>query len=198
MPSGYTSEIYDGNESFKDFVTLCAKDFGAYYHLRDESRDTPLTKIDDWDVFHYQKSLDKAQTAYDEFTALSEDEQKALWQENLKEIREANEKADRQDTELAERYGKMLAKVIAWDVPAELKNLKDKMRSALEDSIRFDCGGRGYRLPEPEFDKWRDDKVSSLERSIKYDVEHLELAKKRMAEQHAWHDMLMEVMTQFD
>lgn len=198
MPSGYTSEIYDGDESFKNFVTRCAKDFGAYYHLRDEGIGAPLSKIDDGDVQYYTKSLDKSQTKYDEFTALSEDEQRVKWQEAMEEIRKANEKGIKRDNELAERYGKMLAKVIAWNVPDELKNLKDKMRKALEDSIDFDCGHRGYKIPEPGFEKWRDAQVDSLMRSIQYDQEHLELAKKRMAEQHAWHEMLMKAIEQFD
>jgi hypothetical protein len=198
MPSGYTSEIYDGDESFKNFVTRCAKDFGAYYHLRDEGIDAPLSKIDDWDVQYYTKSLDKSQTKYDEFTALSEDEQRVKWQEAMEQIRKANENGIKRDNELAERYGKMLAKVISWNVPDELKNLKDKMRKALEDSIDFDCGHRGYRIPEPGFEKWRDAQVDSLMRSIQYDQEHLELAKKRMAQQHAWHEMLMKAIEQFD
>lgn len=195
MPNGYTAEIYDGDESFRKYVIRVAKSFGAYYHLREEGLDEPLSKIDDSDVLHYKQSLDNAQTKYDEFTALSEDEQKALWQEDLVRIREANHRAVVRDAELAERYGRMLGKVIVWNVPEELIELKKTMRKYLEESMDFDCGiGPVYQSDEPTFEKWLNDKVASFERDKSYYSERLEKTKKRLAEQHAWHEMLMKAL----
>jgi len=37
MPSGFTSDIYDGKKiTFKDFTLKCARAFGACIHLRDD------------------------------------------------------------------------------------------------------------------------------------------------------------------
>lgn len=199
MPNGYTAEIYDGDESFRKYVIRVAKDFGAYYHQRDGRLDDELTKIDDSDILYYTRKIDEAQTTYDNFTALSEEAQKELWQEDLEKIRAANARSVVRNTELAERYGRMLGKVVGWNVPDELSNLKKTMQKHLIESMNFDCGtGPVYQLEEPTFDKWLNDKVESLTRDMSYYAKELERSKKQFAEQHAWHQMLMDALKDID
>lgn len=199
MPNGYTSDIYDGNESFRNYAMNVAKAFGAYYHLRDESSDAPLSKLDSDSLHFYQKKLDDAQVAYDDFTALSLSEQKELWQEELVKIRKVNAESKVRNEELAARYSRMLGKVVAWNVPKELAGLKSTMRQYLIESMDFDCGtGPVYQMPEPTLDKWIDDKVRGLQRDIIYYTNSIEREKKRLAEQHAFHEALMDALKDMD
>lgn len=193
MPNGYTAGIYEGDDSFKNYVTRVAKDFGAYYHQRDDGLDEPLKPLGDDSLLYHQRELDKAQTKYDDFTALDVNAQRKVWQEALKDVREANEKSNQEGIELASRYGELLAQTIAWTVPPELVNLKDKMRKYLEDSIDFDCNVN-YNLPEPDFDKWLREHLRSLEWGIEYHSKEVEREKKCIAEQREWHNLLMDAL----
>ncbi|UUG69481.1 hypothetical protein SEA_SHAM_180 [Streptomyces phage Sham] len=193
MASGYTSKLHDGEQEFSEFVLDCARAFGAYIHLRDEPN-AVLSKIED-DTPNRIRALDRAQQAYDEFTALSEDEQKEMHKEYVLRTRKYNEDSAKNRTEVAERYGRMLGKVIAWNPPKELENLKDFMKEQLESSIEFDC--KPYEAKILEFDEWLDNHVSHLLRSIEYAEDDIEKEKKRVKEQHAWHEALLKAAQQF-
>jgi hypothetical protein len=193
MASGYTHKLYDGEQEFGEFVLDCARAFGAYIHLRDEPN-AALSKIED-DTPRRMRSLDRAQEAYNEFTALSLEEQRELHKKYVVDTEKHNEKTKKHRLEVAERYGKMLAKVIAWDPPKELENLKDFMKEQLEGSINFDC--KPYESRVLEFDEWLDNQVRSLLRSIEYAEDDLEREKKRVKEQHAWHEALLKAAQQF-
>ncbi|QOI67552.1 hypothetical protein SEA_BEUFFERT_183 [Streptomyces phage Beuffert] len=193
MPSGYTAELYEGEQSFEDFVKKAARAMGAYMHLRDEPSDTPLTKRT-LDVSYYIQRIDKAQTEYDEFTAMSEDEQRGLYQKFLDNRKEYEVESNEQTDALAARYGEMLARVISWRVPDELDGLKDFMREQLEASINFDCGYRGVNLPTPTFEEWRDEKVDQLERDKVYYGKRMDEEKQRVKEQNEYHDALMKAL----
>jgi len=193
MATGYTSKLYDGEQEFGEFVLDCARAFGAYIHLRDEPN-AVLSKIED-DTPNRIRALDRAQTAYDEFTALSEEEQKALHQEYVLSTQAYNRKNLQRRIDVAERYGKMLAKVIAWNPPEELENLKEFMKEQLEGSIEFDC--KPWEAKVLEFEEWRDDHVKHLLRMIERCEEDIEREKKRVKEQHAWHEALLKAAQQF-
>lgn len=193
MATGYTSKLHDGEQEFSEFVLDCARAFGAYLHLRDEPN-AVLSKIDD-DTPRRLRALDNAQEEYNEFTALSVDEQKALYKKYVADTTKYNEDSKKKRLEIAERYGKMLAKVIAWNPPKELENLKEFMKEQLESSIDFDC--KPFESRVLDFGEWLAFTVDSLLRSIEYREKDVEREKKRVAEQHAWHEALLKAAKQF-
>lgn len=191
MATGYTHALNQGEQSFEDFVFGCAKAFGAYIHLRDEPSSAVLSKIED-DSARYELAIGTAQTHYDDFTALTEEEQREKYDKYVAEMTHWNEETKKSNRELSERYGRMLARVISWDAPKELSELQEFMKEQLESSIRFDCRGGNYRIQE--FDEWLDTKVRCLERAISSATERFEREKARVAEQHAWHDTLFKAV----
>lgn len=191
MASGYTSELHDGDQSFEDFALGCARAFGAYIHLRDDANGTPLSKIEDRTA-DYQRALDKAQTKYDDFTALTEDEQRKVYEKYVEEMIEYNMDGQAKRQAISARYGMMLGKVIAWSVPKEIEPLREFMQKQLIDSIEFDC--RFPALAVLPFEEWLDDHVSHLLRSLDNAYSRLEREKKRVAEQHAFHEALMKAI----
>jgi len=193
MATGYTSKLHDGEQSFSDFVLDCARAFGAYVHLRD-NLNTVTLQIEDR-TSTYAGYVDKSQTAYDNFTALTEDEQRQQYNKYVADMTKYYSDQKVKDAELAKRYGEMLGRVIAWNVPKELNNLKEFMKEQLERSIEFDC--KTYNFNAPTFEEWLDDKVSYLERSLRNDVESLEKEKKRITEARAWHEALLKAAQQF-
>lgn len=194
MASGYTHKLHEGEQEFSEFILDCARAFGAYIHLRDEPH-AVLSKINDCTA-DYQRRVDRASEEYVEFTALSEFEQRDIYDKEIAEI-EKHEKESRENKKaVAERYGKMLGKVLAWQAPKELENLKEFMKEQLESSIEFDC--KVYKSRIREFGDWLDDKVSYLERSIERAEEQVREEKKRVKEQHAWHEALLKAAKEFD
>jgi hypothetical protein len=193
MTTGYTSKLYDGEQEFSDFVMGCARAFGAYFHLRDEPNGS-LSKIEDRTP-EMIRNLDRVQEKYDEFTALSVDEQKRLHQDYVESTQAYNRKTEKRKREVADRYGRMLAKVIAWNPPKELENLKEFMKEQLESSIAFDC--KHFESKVLGFDEWLDDHVAHLLRCIENAEDDIESEKKRVKEQHAWHEALLKAAQQF-
>lgn len=187
MPTGYTSELYDGKEqSFHEFVLSCARNFGALIEMRDEPLDAPIPDAFTPSDYHVT-ALAKAQAEYDRLIGMSDDEATV----------EANRLADEWDAKLADqeatrvarkaRYEAMLSDVQAWRPPtSEHKGLKDFMIEQLTESIRFDCSTYEYPSPTRDGGDWRYEALAKARRDIEYHtVEH---AKDvfRAAERTAW------------
>ena len=60
MPTGYTSDIYDGKDiSFREYALKCARNFGAYVEMRDSSLDTEMPTEFEPSTY-YRDKLDEA------------------------------------------------------------------------------------------------------------------------------------------
>lgn len=190
MSSFYTEGIAEGNDSFFDYATLCAREFGAYHHMRDDEDDVLLYPLPDDEIIRQKKRLEDAQDEYDEFTARSEDSQRAVYETECRKRNAEMQKENARRLVVLRRYSDMLGRVIAWDVPEKLSSLKGVMQKNIESSIQFDCSP--IKTTHPDFSDWRDAKVKSLERSIHYSAEALVLAKKQYEEMRDWHKTLMD------
>jgi hypothetical protein len=193
MPSGYTSDIYDGKDvSFRDFVTSCAREMGAFYHMRDEPSGVPLTRMVSNE--HYeQRMIFEIQQEYHDFTALDEYSQRELWKVYVDEQIESDKVSEEKRKTLRKRYADMLAQVLSWDAPESLKTLRDFMEKQLRDSIDFDT--RPYDFTAPlEFEEWRDKKISRMDSNLDYYDSCIEKQRKRIKEQHLYYDDLMNAL----
>jgi len=136
MPSGYTSDIYNGKEvTFKDFALGCARAFGACVMQRDDPADVK-PKIMPEESYHTEelKKLKKFKKPT-----------KAQFESYVKKTIADYEKSIKEKNELKKRYSDILEKAKNWKPPTKgHERLKAFMIEQLTDSRNFDCGGLDY------------------------------------------------------
>lgn len=141
MPTGLTVKIYEGKDvSFKEFALLCARQFGALAHMRNEDLDVQIIKKEP--NIYYLEELNEAKKKLEEFKANPPTREFLAkeWAEKLEKLKEEDVKRNKEYDELRMRYLEMLRQVQAWVPPTdEHTNLKKFMIEQLESSIRFDC-----------------------------------------------------------
>jgi monoamine oxidase len=188
MPTGYTADLKDGI-SFKTYALNCARAFGACVTLRDEpggGENIP----DEFTPSDYNAKA--AQKARDELAALlnltpDQRERRAAkaWDEaETSRLMRLEDKRKQR-----EAYEAMLAKVNAWTPPTpEHAGLHEFMRTQIEQSIDFDCGGDYGKTPTPRLtgDQWSAQEAARLNRDIGYHEKEHAAECKRAADRTAW------------
>lgn len=186
MPTGYTATLYEGEQSFEQFVWRVARGFGALIHLRDESPKSKITLPND--------EVEEAQrTKY--LSEQLEEYAKELHYFNNATKNQLRQKLDSEHFENVEslkqsrkdkrnrfkRYSKMMNNVLNWLPPTEDHiNLKQLMIDQLNTSIEYDCHGMNDSLPRKKSLKnWLKETKESLERSIEYYTKELKEQDKK-------------------
>jgi len=173
MPSGYTSEIYNGKDiTFKDFALRCARAFGPCMHQRDDDgNDKPkLREKDNNDNYHIEKIneakkwVKPTKAEFDDYV--------------VKQTAYYNEQIDEQN-KLKVRYENMLKQAKKWTPPtSEHKRLKEFMIEQLTQSMNFDCESDHYEqklieIKNLTYKKHIKDLQASNKRAIKYHTKQL-------------------------
>lgn len=196
MPTGYTAAIIDGEGiEFKDFALLCAREFGATIHMRDEPTDNPPAhdSVSDYHphkiestknrIIHYQNThRDKLK---DEFVMATESARKKL------------EEVSAKDKQNLSRLTAILREAEKWEPPTgEHIGLQEFMISQINQTIGFDCHSADYhaqrlkKLDAMTLDEWIEDKLIHLYQELKYHREELKKEQKRVAGRNKWIDEL--------
>jgi hypothetical protein len=170
MPSGYTSDIYNGKEvTFKDFALGCARAFGACVMQRDDPADEK-PKIMPEESYHTEelKKLNKFKKPT-----------KAQFDSYVKETIADCEKSIKEKNELKKRYSDILENAKNWQPPTkEHERLKAFMIEQLTDSRSFDCCGLDHYEHELKvvsamtYEDYVTKKLTEHNRSIKYHEEY--------------------------
>ncbi len=188
MPTGYTSDLYDGKEqSFPAFAMECARAFGALILMRDEARGATIP--DEFQPSDYHKT--HAATARDDwaiYTAMSLDVALETSRVEYEKYWEARRDSEHKRDAMRGRYEAMLAEVEDWMPPTpDHAGLKKFMREQLQESIKFDCGSMEYYpKPPPLGEEWRAAKIARAEKDITYhDAEYAEEVE-RARERSDW------------
>lgn len=188
MANAYTAVLNSGEQEFKEFVMRCARGMGAFINQRDESLDTGLRKLGP-DTDYYNRIIDKTQEKHDEFVSLTENEQQSLYKKYVDDTKAAYEERENARKELRARYAKMLAEVIAWDIPESLETLRSFMEQQLRDSIKHDT--KKSTLSIMTFEEWLDDTIELMENMI-YRAERNRAEEiNRSISQNQYYDDLM-------
>lgn len=173
MPSGITSEIYDGKDvSIADFAARVGRQMGYFMHMRDEPNDAPLTYPNDlWtnkDSF-YVKALRDIKQEKALWLAMTEEQRYAKWSDYYREGKVKVAEQIARDAELRFRYTRMLAKIEAVDVSNEqlMESTKENMIRYINESIEFDCSDDPGKYYEPaEYIAWCKDTEAYFARNI--------------------------------
>lgn len=188
MPTGYTADIKDGI-NFKTYAMNCARAFGACVTLRDEpggGENIP----DEFTPSDYHAKA--AQNARQELAALlnltpDQRERRASKAWDAAETSRLMYLEDKRKQR--EAYEAMLAKVNAWKPPTpEHTGLHEFMRTQIEQSIDFDCGGDYGKTPTPRLtgEQWAAQEEARLNRDIAYHEKEHAAEVARAASRTAW------------
>lgn len=190
MPTGLTARIYEGKEvSFKDFALLCARQFGALMHMKDEPLDAPIIKREP-NTF-YLEELNKSKRKLEEFKANPPVKEFLVkeWAEKLERLKEEDIKRNKEYDELRMRYLKMLKQVEEWVPPTkEHTKLKQFMVEQLEHSIQFDCMIHNNADKFPTMEQYIEDGLSPrhLEKEVEYYQRRWDNEVKHCEEVNKW------------
>ncbi len=171
MPTGYTSDIYDGKDvSFEDSTWTCARAFNHLASMRDLPMGTPIPEKFEAPKYHAEE-LVKAQARLAEVESWDYDRATAEASNDYEKRLQRWEEADLKSRGRHERYEAILAQAQAWIPPTSDHNgLKELMVEQLKKSIELDC--RSYEtLPPLEGDVYREEQVAEAERGIVYHTE---------------------------
>lgn len=186
MPTGYTSDLCDGEQSFEQFVWQCTRAMGVCVMMRDE----PLGHLPplrfEGEASHERERLTEAQSEqarYDRMTIEQADREAKY--EHDKAVRNYH-RSYAEHRELRHRLDKMRKRVADWTPPtADHVGLKDFMLEQLDLTIDFD--GRFLSNHPEEKDgrrwlrerrKWAREEVDRCEKCL---YEELDRSDKRNA-----------------
>lgn len=193
MPTGYTAAIHDGVReiTFREFASECARAFGAAIMLREEPHGPIPPKLPAEDSYH-RDALAKAERALREARDMPLREAGRLAKEAHESEVADVARRERERKARVKRYRAMLGKVRAWTPPTpDHHGLKDFMVQQLEESMRFDCGGRRWEAgPRKTAEQFKHDAVAQALRDVEYHAKNLREDLERHANRQAWVDAL--------
>lgn len=170
MPTGYTSDIYEGKEvTMSDYLIKCSRAFGATITMRDEPLDKSIPVFEPNP--YYKESLDKERIKYDHFLKMTDDEIRheidAVYDEQL----ESYERLAKESQERRKRYESILKELKAWEPPTvDHFGLKNFAINQIETSIEIDCNNCNYSkyLQKPTVEEWKSQQLKDFETNIEY------------------------------
>lgn len=191
MPTGYTSEIYDGkNVTLRDFAIRCARGMGALISMRDELLDAPLPLQLQPSTEHYDSRVAAAKARIAELEAMTSEERCAAAAKYNDEVCARNEKRVKENDALRQTYERLIAETEAWQGAPE--GLKEFMLSQLNESMRFDTSSAPYTEEETSAGVWYGRQLAAaygdIETWTKYRDEEVDRTKARnewLAQLHA-------------
>lgn len=187
MPTGYTSDLYDGKDvSFETFALKCSRAMGAAIHQRDDSGDAEISfrQVSDY----YLERIQKAKADLSRALERSYDEWEEMQDEEIRSAEEYRKNYIKDQRTRMRLYEEMLDEVIAWVPPTDKhQGLKDFMIQQLERSIDFD--GTDYVPSVPEHlgvEEYADIKIAAASKAVSNAVESLDKERKSVQSQNEW------------
>lgn len=193
MPTGYTSDIYDGkNVSAKEFIIKCAKAFGANIALRDEGMDVeiPIYEPSDYHIKQIEKTKENIKKLANMTDEEIQNEIEAAYNKKI----EDNEKAVNRARVLENRYLLVLNDVQKWNPPTEDHvKLKEYAIDQLTQSIKHDCSTSYITEPVKEtVNEYRISRLKYENENLEYHTKSYENEVQRTNEKNEWNRKLKE------
>ena len=184
MPSAYTSNLHDGEQTFEEFILGAARGMGALIMQRDDPLDAPLRlpKTSDWHVNALVQARADLLAAQSLTQRQAERAAEAVYQEKLDRWHESEQQRRDRDA----RYRDMLAAVHGWMPPtADHVGLKTFMVEQLEESARFDCMAMNppVRLTGEQH---QEAVIAAAQRNVEYHTKALSEEAERAEGRRAW------------
>jgi hypothetical protein len=187
MPTGFTSEVANGNISdLRSFALLCARGMGALVTLRDEPHDAPFPERLEPSTKYHDERIAQAREAFAKLETMGEADREAACAEYNRKVEADRADAVARNTETLNRYNAMLAQVTRWNGAPE--GLKEFMLSQLLQSKDFDCGYDPTEyMPKPlDVSEWYRTEFERLSRDIGYHEGERAKEVARTVQRNAW------------
>jgi hypothetical protein len=186
--TGYTSPVVRGEvTTLSDFAFRCARVIGYFYDMRDEDGDV-VPSIKPPNTYHTEKKL----AIKKDLEAILNDPVDALLEQYRNDCCsvEAGRMAFNDQCKLeSERIQAMKEKVLKWEVPPEVQELKKFMLQQLDITE-----STGYDTPyiKPTFDEWRKSRIEQLQRDLEYHSQEEAKSLKHAEVRNQWLSKLQE------
>lgn len=192
MPTGYTSDIYNGkSQTFEEFALSCAHAF--LFNMREAAADAPIPDYLELSDYHVRE-LAKAKKDLALYRKMSLADAKKIFDKDFKTNQKENKQSLRKNGDLFFRYHEMLTKVERWNPPKALAGLKKFMEEQLSESIKFDCSAV-TSTPKPKDDddenprdvkSWLKAKKENSQNDIEYHSRELKKEQKAAEDYKVW------------
>lgn len=156
MPSGLTSDIYEGKDvSLRDYLMQVGRGMGFAIMQRDDPYDEPVKEVEEQS--YYSKQLRRYSEEVAELEAMSDEDLVEDERKRREDAIESRRAGIEKSLTLRARYEDMRKQVVGWDCPAIMESTREYALKQLDESIRFDCGEKGnedrfYHVPKVNTD----------------------------------------------
>lgn len=189
MPTGYTADIYSGkNVTLKDYIMLCARQFGACITMRDDPLSVPIPEEFQPDDYHL-KQIEKIEKQLQDLKDNPKNQKE--WETEYQNIYEKafkeHEKCELEKAKMKVRYENMIMEVSNWEPPTkDHHNLKEFALRQLKESMEFDTST--YPFEFPEMNEWVISKStgSGLLKDLAYHKEQYAEEVTRCKKRNQW------------
>jgi len=194
MPTGYTADIAKPETTFEDFAKHCARNFGAFIHLRDEAYDGTMPR-QEVSNYHAKRiiALEAEKVRLGNMTII---EAEAKAKAEFESRKERAIQSVRDNMVLKARYEQFLEKAKAYKPPTpEHENYRKFMIKQIEESIDFDCN-ISYSMEDLSKYKplsgagWKRAQYKHIEKDLAYAEKHIREEIERVAGRNGWIDAL--------
>lgn len=190
MPTGYTYHIENGEvKTGKDFLVMCAREFGACITMRDKGFDEPIPeKFEPND--YYAKALDRAFEKLDKYKNMTLDEAKALIDEEYEKRQEECRSKIIEERNKKKMYTKIKKEIDEWEPPTDghlgLKKFAlDQIKISSEHDY-ISCYEDELNKPKTSPEDYIKHGLSAAIDDLAYAKKHMEEEKERVDERNAW------------
>lgn len=188
MPTGYTAGLYEGEQSFEDFVLGAARGMGALVTMRDDPSDAPIPDEFKPSPWHTEK-IEAARKRLRELEAMPPEVAADEVRQEVERAKKARAERKKNLDGIRDRYEQMIEQVEAWTPPtADHNSFKKFMLDQLREALSFDCGGDLYpSIPEPLTPQgWVEKERAKAYRDIEYHSAEHEKEVERAKGRTAW------------
>lgn len=195
MPTGYTFKIGYDSYPFEEFVWDCAKNFGAFSHMRDEPYGAKISFPKE--STYYQDRLDESRLELERFEAMTLEEAQIECDKYYEEIQISHRAHLAANKIEIEKFRAMRDKVNAWIPPtADHVELKDFMLQQLGETLYYNNTAFYYEnaLLEPKQSPqdWIDAGIDQCRWDVIRYTRSAQEEQKRYIENIEWINRLME------
>lgn len=194
MPTGYTSDIYEGKStSLRDLVIRCAHGMGFMVLLRDDGIHCEVPRRFEVDPYH-QGRIQEAKGRLDYLKGLDSHAARTQalleYNQKLRKRQQALAKNDR----LRADYQELIEQAERWEVPEQMDGLKKLVLDQLHESLKFDV----HDMTSPNsyweapvllsWSRWLEKEKQKAQENIAYHTEGYEEEKARTQERNDYLD----------
>lgn len=174
---------------FSDFALQCARAFGAFIHMRDDSGSAKLRYDTDNSSYHHEELAENLKKlAF--FKTASNEELNARQNSEIEENYKRNCEYYKRYLEEDNRYRAMTEKVMTWNPPTSDHNgLKDFMIEQLR--ISMNNPKEPIRDVPKSVDKYRDFKIKWYQNEVEYHTKEIGKQNNNVVSRNEWIDQLI-------